>query len=72
MKKYIFIVGLLFPFGISAQNIVGKVTNLKKEPLAGASVFWLGTTTGVTTDEKGTFEISAQGISNKKLIANVS
>lgn len=70
MKKYIFIVGLLFPFGISAQNIVGKVTNLKKEPLAGASVFWLGTTTGVTTDEKGTFEISAQGISNKKLIAS--
>ena len=25
MKKYIFIVGLLFPFGIWAQNILGKV-----------------------------------------------
>ena len=56
MKKYIFIVGLLFPFGISAQNILGKVTNDKKEPLIGASVYWLGTTIGVATGRK--FEIS--------------
>jgi len=39
MKKYIFIVGLLFPFGISAQTILGKVTNDKKEPLVGANVY---------------------------------
>lgn len=30
MKEYILIVGLLFPFGISAQNIIGKVTDDKK------------------------------------------
>ena len=70
MKKYIFIVGLLFPFGISAQNILGKVTNDKKEPLIGASVYWLGTTIGVSTGNKGEFEISAKDISNKKLIAS--
>lgn len=70
MKKYIFIVGLLFPFGISAQNIIGKVTNDKKEQLIGASVHWLGTTIGVTTGNKGEFEISAKDISNKKLIAS--
>lgn len=70
MKKYIFIVGLLFPFCISAQTILGKVTNDKKEPLIGASVYWLGTTIGVITGNKGEFEISVKDISNKKLIAS--
>ncbi len=68
MKNFIFIVGLLFPFGISAQSILGKVTNDKKEPLIGASVFWLGTNIGVLTGTKGEFEISAKDIANKKLI----
>ncbi len=70
MKKYIFIVGLLFPLGALAQNIIGKVTNPKKEPLIGASVYWLGTNIGVTTGDNGDFEISVKEISNKKLIAN--
>lgn len=70
MKKYIFIVGLLFPFGISAQSILGKVTNDKKEPLTGASVYWLGTTIGTSTGDKGEFEITIKDISNKKLIAS--
>lgn len=70
MKKYIFIVGLLFPFGISAQTILGKVTNDKKEPLVGANVYWLGTTTGTLTGNKGEFEISIKDISDKKLIAS--
>lgn len=69
MKKYIFIVGLLFPFGIMAQNILGKVTNDKKEPLVGASIYWLGSNIGVPTNNKGEFEISAKDISNKKLFA---
>lgn len=69
MKQYIFIVGLLFPFFTSAQNILGKVTNEKKEPLMGASVYWLGTSIGVTTGSKGEFEISDKDISNKKLVA---
>lgn len=70
MKKYLFIVGLLFPFGISAQTILGKLTNNKKEPLIGASIYWLGTTIGVATGNKGEFEIIAKDISNKKLIAS--
>jgi len=69
MKKYIFIVGLLFPYALAAQNILGKVTNYKKEPLTSASVYWLGTTIGVTTNTKGDFEISMKEILNKKLIA---
>ena len=70
MKKYIFIVGLLFPFCIPAQTILGKVTNDKKEPLIGASVYWLGTIAGVSTGNKGEFEIIAKDISNKKLVAS--
>ncbi len=70
MKKYIFIVGILFPFGVSAQTILGKVTNDKKEPLIGASLYWQGATHDVTTGEKGEFEISSKGITTKKLIAS--
>jgi outer membrane receptor for ferrienterochelin and colicins len=70
MKKYILIVGLLFPFVVSAQMLTGKVRNDKKEPLVGASVYWLGTTIGVVTGNQGEFEISARGIANKKLIAS--
>ena len=70
MKKYVFIIGLLFPFGISAQNILGKVTNNKKEPIIGARIYWLGTAIGESTDNQGAFEISATNISNKKLIAS--
>ncbi len=70
MKKYLFIVGLLFPFGISAQTISGKVTNENKEPLIGASVFWLETTIGTSTGGKGTFEITSQNIGNKRLVAS--
>lgn len=70
MKIYIFIVGLLFPIAVSAQTVLGKVTNEKKEPLVGASVYWLGTTIGVSTGSKGEFEIQVKDISIKKLIAS--
>ena len=70
MIKYIFIIGLLFPFALSAQSISGKVTNNKKEPLIGASVYWSGTTTGVTTGSKGEFKISVKNKLNRKLVAS--
>jgi outer membrane receptor for ferrienterochelin and colicins len=70
MKNCLFIAGLLFPVVVSAQNISGKVTTLNKAPLTGASVYWHGTSMGVTTGEKGEFEISSAGISDKKLIAS--
>lgn len=70
MKKYIFIVGVLLPFVISAQTITGKVTNKKNEPLPGASIYWLGTSKGVVTGSKGEFEISLKDIPDKILIAS--
>ena len=61
---------MLFSFvGVSAQTILGKVTN-KNEPLVGANIHWLGTTTGILTGFKGEFEIAIKDVSEKKLIAS--
>lgn len=70
MKKYIFIVGMLIPYGLFSQTILGKVTNNKNENLIGASIYWLGTTVGASTDDKGEFIIESKNISDKKLIAS--
>jgi len=70
MKKHLLFVVLLFPLGITAQTILGKVTNEKKETLFGASVYWLGTKISTSTSDSGTFKITTQNISNKKLIAS--
>jgi outer membrane receptor for ferrienterochelin and colicins len=70
LKKYLLLLILLFPFCISAQNISGKVTNDKNEPLAGANVYRPGTTSGVTTGSNGEFEISFSDDSNNKLVAS--
>lgn len=69
MSRLIFIVALLFPFAISAQSITGKVTSTKREKLIGANVYWLGTNTGVLTGKDGEFEISANEVLNKRLVA---
>jgi len=70
MKKYIFIVGLLFPYGLLAQTILGKVTNEQKEPLIGANIYWLNTIIGTTAGLKGEFELSRKDSDNRKLIAS--
>jgi len=70
MIKYIFIVGLLFPFGITAQTILGKVTNSKKKPMIGATIYWIGSNIGTSTNEKGLFEITSKHTGNSKLVAS--
>ncbi|MEL6657679.1 MAG: carboxypeptidase-like regulatory domain-containing protein [Bacteroidota bacterium] len=47
---------LLGQLGI-AQNTTGVVRGADGEQLVGASVFWLGSTTGTTTDADGYFEL---------------
>jgi outer membrane receptor for ferrienterochelin and colicins len=68
MKSYVLLIGLLLPFGISAQTLAGKVTNQNNEPLIGANVSWLNTTSGTITDDLGDFEISMPSASQKILI----
>ena len=61
--KRLFVTSLLLGFlsiGTAfAQNIKGRVTDTTKQPLAGAAVFFKGTTHGVTTDANGNYSIDA-------------
>ena len=43
-----------------AQTIKGKVTDSSNQPLAGAAVFFKGTSTGITTDADGRYSINAK------------
>lgn len=70
MIKYIFIVGLLFPYALFSQSILGKVTNEKNEPLIGANVFWANTTIGTTSGNKGEFELTKKNVSSRLLIVS--
>ncbi|MCA6498847.1 MAG: TonB-dependent receptor [Chitinophagaceae bacterium] len=69
MKKIHFIAAALFPLSVAGQTISGKVTGKGNEPLAGASVRWLGSKSGIVTNEKGTFQIAKAGKSDNMLIA---
>lgn len=57
-------------FSIQAQTQVkGIVTDSHNNPIPGANVWWLGTTVGATTDDKGNFEISSVNETDKLLIS---
>lgn len=64
---------LLISINIQAQVVEGYVYERNddggKSPLTGASVYWLGTTIGTTTNSKGFFSINVSADS-KKLIAS--
>jgi outer membrane receptor for ferrienterochelin and colicins len=71
MKIYLFyIVVLLFSYSSYSQTIKGKVINENNETLIGSGVHWLETSIGVTTNDKGEFEIQTITDSPKTLIAN--
>lgn len=70
MKIYIIIVYLLFPWGLFAQQISGKVTNTKNEALPGASVYWLKSKEGVICASDGSFTIISPPSLHAKLIAS--
>ncbi len=75
MKKIILlvIVQALIILNAQGQSIKGQVLGESKkgqEPLIGASVFWLGTTTGSATDIDGNFSISEPLKFPSKLVAS--
>ncbi|MDV7399962.1 hypothetical protein RZS08_51580, partial [Arthrospira platensis SPKY1] len=59
---------LLSPVLLSAQEIAGKVRTGGGEALGNSSIYWLGTSQGVSADEQGAFSISAQGIADLRLV----
>jgi outer membrane receptor for ferrienterochelin and colicins len=52
------VVFLLSTYTVFAQNITGKVSDTENEPIVGANVYWLNTTIGTNTNDRGDFEIS--------------
>jgi outer membrane receptor for ferrienterochelin and colicin len=59
--------------GVYAQKLTGTVWETdntgKRVPLPYANIVWLGTQTGVTADENGSFEIRRPAKSNTRLVA---
>ncbi|MDQ3019367.1 MAG: TonB-dependent receptor [Bacteroidota bacterium] len=70
---YLIITILLFSEVSYSQNLKGTVNGIsedKKVPLEGAVIKWINTTKGTASDEKGFFEISIDGITDKRIIVS--
>ena len=56
-KIFLIFLTYLLPWALSAQTIRGKVTNEVQAPLEKATVVWLNSRKGATTNEAGEFSI---------------
>lgn len=56
--KYSLIAILLFSFTALQAQVKGTVKDNLGDPIAGANLFWQGTTQGTTTSADGTFSLS--------------
>jgi outer membrane receptor for ferrienterochelin and colicin len=74
MKSYILITAiLLLSFKIyAADKVKGYVFDEKKEPVAGANVFWANTQHGTTSNIDGYFELSGHDGNNVLTIRHMS
>ena len=68
MKKIIFFL-LITPLLTLSQDFVrGKVVDDNFTPLSNATVYWMNTNTGTTTNINGEFQITKNNIQTNKLI----
>ena len=56
--KYIWLMWLFFPFITLRAQVKGTVKDNLGEPVAGANLFWMGTTQGATTSADGSFSLA--------------
>ena len=70
MARCIAILFSLLPIITSAQRVTGRVVNTRQEPLVGATLKWVGTTSGTRTDKDGSFELQRPRPLNAKLVAS--
>lgn len=70
MRNYIILLSILLPFVTSGQILKGTITDSKGVALIGASVYWMGTTIGVSSNDNGVFKINMNDINNKHLIVS--
>jgi len=61
---------IIIPFFSTAQQVTGKVMSEQKELLIGASVYWINTNIGTTTNADGFFELTSEGKNTNFLVAS--
>ncbi|HTX88733.1 MAG TPA: carboxypeptidase-like regulatory domain-containing protein, partial [Bacteroidales bacterium] len=52
-------------------NVFEKTEGNKKSPLPGVNVYWIGTTLGTVTDDKGNFTLSGKDIDDRRLVISL-
>jgi outer membrane cobalamin receptor len=71
MKHILLFIFVITQFSITAQTeIYGTVTDLKNEPILGASVYLEGTYDGASTDEKGAFSFTTEEKGTQTLVVS--
>jgi len=73
MKNNLFHLFILLGFfGMAQDTLKGTIFTLEgnqKIPLTGASIYWIGTQTGTTTNEEGTFSLPLETSTNQLVIS---
>ncbi|MHB0753904.1 TonB-dependent receptor [Polaribacter sp. M15] len=69
MKRILCLLLTITQFSLFAQTTIsGKVTDTKKQPILGASVYLEGTYDGTSTNEKGEFSFKTEEIGTQTLV----
>ncbi|APZ44891.1 TonB-dependent receptor [Polaribacter reichenbachii] len=69
MKRILFLLFTITQFSLLAQTTIsGKVTDSKKQPILGASVYLEGTYDGTSTNEKGEFLFTSEETGTQTLV----
>jgi outer membrane receptor for ferrienterochelin and colicins len=74
MRRLIIVCILLAGVPLHAQTVKGKLFGQgkdEKEILPGGIVRWIGTTIAGTTNENGVFELPAEGVTDRRIIASM-
>lgn len=73
-KSFLLLLIFVYSAEISySQNLSGTISGIdenKKEPLDGAVIKWINTKKGTATDEKGKFDLSSDGITDRRIIVS--
>lgn len=67
MKNFLSVICLLFAINSYSQSVSGIVFDEKKQPLAGANIYFDGTTIATISDENGNFVLTTSGKINSLL-----
>lgn len=79
MKKIIFSAAILmlclgWNTKAYSQSVSGRIyeldANMHEQSMPGVNIYWINTQSGTTTDSKGEFRLSSQGIKDQRLIVS--